>query len=128
LDKQVGSWDIYPLVLSPDGDLRPDVGIEVHLTAELVDWEEQTALQPELLRFETSAMETVAWPVMVLELTLSRTLVHYWDVVLYILLGLVTYVRLVGLPLVSGDAAEAIASLDDELPEEIEEENSRNPD
>jgi hypothetical protein len=47
----------------------------------------------------------------------SRTLVHYWVIVLYILLGLVTYVRLVGLPLVSGDAVEAIASLDDELEE-----------
>ena len=34
---------------------------------------------------------------------------------LYILLGLVTHVRLVGLTLVSGDAVEAIASLDDEL-------------
>ena len=38
-DKRAGSWDIYPLALTPDGTLRQDVGIEVHLTAQLVDWE-----------------------------------------------------------------------------------------
>ena len=46
----------------------------------------------------------------------SRTLVHYWIIILYILLGLVAYVRLVGIPLVQGvDVDDALASLDDEI-------------
>jgi hypothetical protein len=134
-------------------------------------------LQPDLLRFDMGATETLDWPAEVLTLELSRTrtqrlltllllglltvlilglvfvkdkstlleiaigvllslwgiqsvlipeyinsrtLVHYWVIVLYILLGLVTYVRLVGIPLVSGDAVEALASLDDELEEDLE--------
>lgn len=54
----------------------------------------------------------------------SSTLVHYWIILLYILLGLVTYVRFVGMPLVRGvDAGDVLDKLDDELeplPEEPE--------
>lgn len=176
-DQRAGSWDIYPLALAPDGTFKDGVRLDVHLTAELADWEERMSLKPASLRFEASPTERFEWPAEVLEMELSRTrtqrlltlvlmgfltvliiglvfvkdkstlleivigvllglwgiqavvipdyiqnrtLVHYWVIVLYILLGLVTYVRLVGLPLVSGDASEAIATLDDELEELLE--------
>lgn len=178
-DDRAGSYDVYPLALTPEGALKEGVRLDVNLTAELADWEERVSLTPTFLRFEASPTERLEWPAEVLELELNRTrtqrlltlvlmgfltvlivglvfvkekstlleivigvllglwgiqavlipdyiqnrtLVHYWVIVLYILLGLVTYVRLVGLPLVSGDATEAIATLDDELEELLEEE------
>ena len=172
-DTLSGSWNIYPLVLAPDGSLSKQTGLNMHLTAELADWEEQITLRQETLRFEDNATNTIDWQAQLLHVQLyrtrtqrlltlvllgfltililglvfvrdnsalletvigillglwgiqavvipsyiqSRTLVHYWIIILYILLGLVSYIRLVGLPLVRGvDASEAIASLDDEL-------------
>ena len=172
-DTLSGRWNIYPLVLAPDESLRQQVGLDVHLTAELADWEEKITLRPETVRFEADPTHTIDWQAQLLQVQLnrtrtqrlltlvllgfltvlilglifvrdnsalletvigillglwgiqavvipsyiqSRTLVHYWIIILYILLGLVSYIRLVGLPLVRGvDASEAIASLDDEL-------------
>lgn len=172
-DTLYGSWNIYPLVLAPDESLSTQVGLDVHLTAELADWEEQITLRQEILRFEDNSTNIIDWQAQLLHVQLnrtrtqrlltlvllsfltvlilglvfvrdnsalletvigvllglwgiqavvipsyiqSRTLVHYWIIILYILLGLVSYIRLVGLPLVRGvDASEAIASLDDEL-------------
>lgn len=182
-DTLSGSWDIYPLVLAPDGALRPDVDLALHLTARLADWKENITLRPEELRFELTPNLTSDWPAQELQVQLSRTrtqrlltvvllgfltililglifvrdnsslleivigvllglwgiqsvvipsyiqsrtLVHYWIIILYILLGLVAYVRLVGIPLVQGvDVDDAIASLDDEFEPQDEEESDQ---
>lgn len=172
-DRLGGGWNLYALVLSPDGSLQQDIPTRVHVTAALDEWAENLAVKSDGLRFETGPGTTAEWPAArldvvlrrtwtpqlltlmllvfltvlilglllvkdkqsVLELMLgillglwgipavlipnyiqSNTLVHYWIIILYILLGLVTYVRFVGLPLVRGvDAGDVLDSLDDEL-------------
>lgn len=172
-DRLRGSWNLYALVLSPDGTLRQDIPTPVHVTALLEEWEENLTVKSEALQFETGPETTAEWPAARLDITLSRTwtqqlltlmllgfltflvaglllvkdkqsllevmtgillglwgipavlipnyiqsttLVHYWIIVLYILLGLVTYVRFIGMPLVRGvDAGDVLDSLDDEL-------------
>jgi hypothetical protein len=61
-DKKACSWDIYPLVLTPDGALRKGVRIQVRLTADLADWEERIALRQAFLRFDINSPETLNWP------------------------------------------------------------------
>lgn len=172
-DRVQGSWNLYALVLSPDGTLRPGIPTQVHVTSQLDEWEEDLTVSAERLRFETGPDTTAEWPAARLDVALSRTwtqrlltlmllvfltvliaglllvkdkqsllelmtgillglwgipavlipnyiqsstLVHYWIILLYILLGLVTYVRFVGMPLVRGvDAGDVLDSLDDEL-------------
>jgi hypothetical protein len=181
-DRLRGSWNLYALVLSPDGTLLQDIPISMHVTSLLEEWEENLALNSEALQFETDPDTTAEWPAARLDIALSRTwtqqlltlmllsfltllvmglllvkdkqsllevmtgillglwgipavlipnyiqsttLVHYWIIILYILLGLVTYLRFVGMPLVRGvDAGDVLDRLDDEL-EPLPEEGDR---